>query len=108
LCFNVVQKKKMSRNAKPKIMIVDDDPCTLESLKTILNKDGYDVVLASSAREALNLLKNEAIKNETLDLKILDITLQDTDGPTLSRLIKENSEQSNVKIIYLTIMKSTR
>jgi len=52
------------------VLIVDDE----QSIRTLLDKaftnDGYNVVLAASAEEALDLLKDNPIQVMFLDLKL--------------------------------------
>jgi len=42
---------------KEKIMIVDDEPEIIDSLKTVLEKNNYDVITASSGNECLKELE---------------------------------------------------
>ena len=58
-----------------KVLIVDDEPDTLELVKLVLESGGFETVLAASGKEALNEL--EASKP---DLVLLDIMMPDMDG----------------------------
>lgn len=58
-----------------KILIVDDEPQIRTLLRTTLQRAGYDVVEAASAREAINA---KAIDKP--DLALLDLGLPDRDG----------------------------
>ena len=66
------------------ILVVDDDLDFLEIIKRILEKKGYTVSAAPSAKEAMSRLK-ERFYNVT----ILDISLPDTDGTELLSAILE-------------------
>ncbi|MEW5790607.1 MAG: sigma-54 dependent transcriptional regulator [Pseudomonadota bacterium] len=61
-----------------RILIVDDEPDIRESLKEILEDEGYQVLLAASAAEA------EAVRREQrVDLVLLDIWMPGEDGISL-------------------------
>ncbi|MBL8120835.1 MAG: response regulator, partial [Anaerolineae bacterium] len=60
------------------VIAVDDDPEVLDTLGRVLEREAYDVSLASSASEALALLEERAP-----DLAILDIIMPGMDGISL-------------------------
>lgn len=77
------------------ILVVDDDEGMLILMAEALRADGYEVVAASSAKAALAVLQKQ-----TPDLMLLDLKLQDSDGPAfISRLQKD---QSLVPFIVVT------
>jgi len=57
--------------ANPKILVVDDDPDIVETLKIVLEAHDYDVITASNGNECLS-----KVKEANPDLIILD----DDDG----------------------------
>jgi CheY-like chemotaxis protein/two-component sensor histidine kinase len=63
-----------------RILVVDDEKVVRELLARMLREQGYDVVVAGSAREAREL-------GERWDLLLTDIVMPDTDGVQLSREI---------------------
>ena len=64
------------------ICIVDDEPAILHSLKSILEDEGYQVVVATNGVEGLKVVRSDAP-----DLVILDIWMPEMDGlETLKRL----------------------
>ncbi len=64
------------------ICIVDDEPAILNTLSSILEDEGYQVVVAKSGVEGLKVVRSEAP-----DLVILDIWMPEMDGlETLKRL----------------------
>jgi len=73
------------------ILIVDDEQGILDITREILSSHGYKTFCASSAEEALKILKNESI-----DLVISDVIMPDTDGFELAHIIKH--VYPNVKI----------
>lgn len=78
----------------PLILVVDDDPVVTRTLCLNLQTDGYDVVTASSGREALRLLDKRLPA-----LAIVDLLLPDIHGFDLSRKIKSYGD---IPILVLT------
>ena len=66
------------------IMVVEDDDATRAFLADNLKADSYDVVTASNARQALNLLE---VKD--CDLMLLDVMLPDGSGFEFCRRLRE-------------------
>jgi CheY-like chemotaxis protein len=66
------------------ILLVDDSADTLEPLARLLKMSGYDVRLARTAAEALQL----AAAPGPVDLMISDLGLPDRDGTDLMREVK--------------------
>lgn len=64
------------------ILVVDDDPLLLRMTQIVLDGLGYRVLLASSGRQALELIAREEGK---LDLVVLDLRMPDMDGMTVLR-----------------------
>lgn len=83
----------MSLNKK--VLVIDDEPDTLELIQLILEDGGFEAVLASSGFEALDIL--ETVKP---DLVLLDIMMPDMDGWEVFRKIKE--KDSNMPVAILT------
>jgi two-component system response regulator VicR len=83
-----------------KIMVVDDEPGIQRSVKRVLEKEGYDIVTASSGRECLDKLEKEHV-----DLIILDIIMPDMDGGMVAKQIRENKKYDDTKIIHLSVLK---
>ena len=79
----------------PRILIVDDDPGTCETLGDILRARGHVVEAATNGREGLGMLAGTPI-----DLAIVDIKLPDISGLQLLDAIKGASPQTEV--IFVT------
>ena len=77
-----------------KILVVDDNADIRELLEILLTSEGYDVTLASSGEQALQLLHPE------LDLVILDIMMPELDGFSAAREIRKF--RPNLPIILLS------
>jgi two-component system response regulator AtoC len=72
------------REAKGKVLVVDDEYLIRYSLKRIIEGEGYAVCTAGSGQEALRLFEEQVP-----DIVILDIHLPDSNGLSLLRTIKE-------------------
>lgn len=68
----------------PQILIIDDDKNTRYYLNAVLSSAGYESFTASSAQEALNL-----IKKTSFHLLIVDIMMPGMDGFEFTRLLRD-------------------
>jgi len=79
------------------ILIVDDEQHILELLKFNLRKEGYNTFEADSGVQALDILKNNKV-----DLVILDIMMSDKDGYEVLKEIRFNRDTKNLPVILLS------
>lgn len=77
-----------------KILIIDDDSGLRKSLSAFLSKNGYNVKTAPGGKAGLKIIKNEKI-----DLVLLDIRMPEMDGITTLKKIKELNKTLNIIII---------
>ena len=75
-----------AEGAAPRILVVDDEPSMREMLRIVLRRDGYDVVVARSGAEAIDLLKREPV-----DMLLSDIRMPDVGGVEVLRVAKEQN-----------------
>lgn len=78
------------------ILIVEDDRFILEGLILSLKDEGFELVSASSFKEASALIEE---KLNRMELILLDVTLPDGSGFDLFQMIREKSD---VPILFLT------
>lgn len=79
---------------KGKILIVDDEPKIVSTVRAYLEREGYQVMEANDGKKAL-----ESFRREQPDLIILDLMLPEIDGLEVCRQIRRSSD---VPIIMLT------
>ncbi len=79
---------------KKRIIVIDDDKSILRTFTRILQKNGYEIEVAETGKEAL-----EKTKSKSHDLALIDIRLPDMDGTDL--LVK--MQQMNPKAIKIMI-----
>jgi DNA-binding NtrC family response regulator len=68
-----------------KILVVDDDPMVLDSCDLVLRSEGYEVVLTSSVKQAL-----EVLEEKNFDLLLVDVIMPEYDGMYLIGNVREN------------------
>jgi two-component system phosphate regulon response regulator PhoB len=81
----------------PHVLVVEDEDSLATLLQYNLQKEGYDVGLASDGEEAL-LLVDERLP----DLIVLDWMLPKVSGIEVCRRLRQRNETRNVPIIMLT------
>ncbi len=74
-----------------RILIADSDPHVLLLCRDELQEEGYEVLVASNAREALGLLEQDCP-----DLVVLEIMLPDMSGFETVQIIKGTCRQTPV------------
>ena len=83
-----------------KIMIVDDEPDIIYSVKQGLEDldVNYEIIGAESGKECIRLLKNNQIPNAIL----LDVMMPEMSGWETFDIIKENQLWNGIPIVFLT------
>ena len=84
-----------------KILIVDDEPSIIVPVQFLMEQNGYDVMVAFSGEEAM-----EIIAEKKVDLILLDIMLPVIDGFEVCQRVRENPQWHKIKIILLTALGS--
>lgn len=80
-----------------KILLVDDEEDILEILEYNLEKEGYNVRTAKSAKKAL-----KTVKDWIPELILLDIMMPEIDGIELCGLLREKKSLDQTLIVFLT------
>jgi CheY-like chemotaxis protein len=83
--------------ANEQILVVDDTPANLKLARVLLMTEGYSVLTAENAEQALEVLKTAKPR-----LILMDLQLPGIDGLELTRRIKTNPETGKIIIIALT------
>ncbi len=81
-------------DARKKILIVDDEPKIRDIYIRLFVEAGLVVRVASSAREATNIMIREKI-----DVVLLDINMPEVDGKTMYEVIQEFDPSLKVIIV---------
>ncbi len=80
-----------------KILIVDDEPNILLSLKFLLQQAGFEVYTATDGQAAL-----DALQAQPVDLMLLDVMLPNKSGYEVCQAVRANPAWNAVKVIMLT------
>ena len=84
---------------RKKILVVDDEPDVAQLARVYLEKRGYQVIVATSGREAL-----DKTRQEHPDLITLDILLPDMDGFVVLEHLKAEPDTASIPVLMLTIV----
>jgi CheY-like chemotaxis protein len=103
--LELLESRKPSRPEIPavvepkhlRVLVVEDNRDSAESLRRLLELCGYAVTIAETAKEGL-----DAAKSIRPDVVLCDIGLPDSDGFSLARALRKNPETSTVRLIAVT------
>ena len=76
------------------LLVVDDDPVTIDLLKEVLSKEGYEVSTALSGEEAI-----AQGTNHFFDIIITDVRMGEKDGVEVLRFFKKSAPDTTVIMI---------
>ncbi len=82
-----------------RILIVNDDPNLQRVIAEILEKEGYELLLADGSGRAMDLLHQQPV-----DLILLDIVMPDLSGYDVCRRLREIPATKELPVIFLTAM----
>ncbi len=86
-----------SGTAQAKLMIVDDDPQTLDLLRTLLEPWGFNLTLLDDPTQFWKTLKKNAP-----DLLILDIEMPELSGIDLCQVVRNDPDWSELPVLFLS------
>ena len=84
-------------NKRPLILVVDDEVDITETYAMFLDFEGYEVITANNALQAL-----EVLASRVPDLIISDCMMPHMDGVELSRQVKARPSTRNTPIILMS------
>ncbi|MGA8110515.1 MAG: ATP-binding protein [Acidobacteriaceae bacterium] len=87
----------MTADEKVNILMVDDQPSKLLSYEVILADLGENLIRASSAREALNVLLKKDVA-----VVLMDVSMPELDGFELADMIREHPRFGKTAIIFIS------
>ncbi len=83
----------------PLILVVDDDPSVNTLIQFTLEEEGYDVITATNAQEALRLATKRLP-----DLITLDVLMPEMDGFHVLDLLKKNPDTAPIPVCVVSIV----
>jgi two-component system response regulator AtoC len=99
-CKNMHRRCSPISYFKPTILVVDDEESVRKSLAALLKKNG-NVITAADSEESFRQLKNNEV-----DLVLLDVRLPEISGMEILRKIKKSDE--HLMVIMITALQDTR
>jgi two-component system phosphate regulon response regulator PhoB len=82
---------------KPRILVVDDEPETIELVEFNLRQAGFDVSSAADGEEAL-----KKARTQLPSLIVLDLMLPEVDGLEVCKMLRRDPATAAIPIIMLT------
>ncbi len=86
-------------NNKPRVLVVDDDPTSIDLLAVLLG-DNYKLIVAKSGEQALKRARAETPP----DIILLDILMPVMDGIEVCRQLKADSATADIPVIFVTAL----
>ena len=80
-----------------KILVVDDNVAVVSTLKTFLEIEGYEVIVARSGAEGFKLAKEE-----NPDLIITDFVMPNINGYHFTKMLKSDPDTSSIPVILIS------
>ncbi|HEY3973649.1 MAG TPA: response regulator [Candidatus Sulfotelmatobacter sp.] len=93
----VVDPKGSTLLGPKKILTVDDSATYLHELADELRDEGYDIILAGSGKEALELLEVQSV-----DCILLDLMMPNLSGKETCKIIKKRAAWRQIPLVILT------
>jgi CheY-like chemotaxis protein len=81
-----------------RVLVADDDPAILRLIKTILEKENYEVVTARDGREAYKILQTD----HDFTAGIFDVVMPHISGPELVRFMKTEKRLLRIPVMMMT------
>jgi len=85
-------------NTKGRVLVADDDPAILRLVRTILEKEGFTVVVARDGREAYKALQ----ENANFTAAVLDVIMPHIQGPELVRFMRTENRYNKIPVMMMT------
>ena len=92
-----IKQAHSARAARPKVLVVDDEPLIGLLYHRHIEKAGFHLITASTAQKGLSIAQNEAPA-----LIIVDVILPQVDGLSLVRQLKAADSTKNIPTIVFT------
>ena len=80
-----------------RIMIVDDSPTDVQSLKTILEKSGHSVSSVTNGNDAL-----PRVKAEKPDVIIMDVVMPGINGFQATRSLSKDPDTAHIPVVVVS------
>ena len=87
--------------ARPlRLLLVDDDPVILQSLKDVLTSDGHQVTTADGGQKGIDTFRSSRSRGESFDLVFTDLGMPKIDGRRVAAAVK--ASDAAIPVVLLT------
>jgi CheY-like chemotaxis protein len=87
----------MEESSALRVLVVEDDRDTAETLRALLDLCGYIVVIAANSQEGI-----EAARKLEPHVVLCDIGLPDSDGYVVASVLKQGGHRTRARLIAVT------
>lgn len=91
------EKQEKTSNEIPTVMVVDDSVTVRKITSRLLERNGYQVILAKDGMDAISILQDH-----TPDVMLLDIEMPRMDGFEVASIVKHEDRLKDISIIMIT------
>lgn len=84
-------------SGRPVVLVADDDRDILELVSLALERDGYELLLASNGEEALELARTHLPS-----LAVLDVMMPRLDGREVTRRLRAEPSTREIRVVLLS------
>lgn len=95
---STAQRPTPASAARPRVLLVDDDPDSLMALEAVLEPLDVELVKATSGEQALQILST----GDAYALILLDVRMKGLDGYETASLLRQNERTRSIPVIFLT------
>jgi CheY-like chemotaxis protein len=86
-------------HASLRILLVDDDPVLLESLRDVLEREGHAVVATGGGQAGIDAFRSAAQSGQPFSIVITDLGMPHVDGRQVATEVKKICAQSSVILL---------
>jgi two-component system sensor histidine kinase/response regulator len=94
-----LENQKSTSPSEGTVLIVDDNPLITTVLKSLLQNEHFDVIVASNGEEAL-----AAVDSSGIDVVVCDVMMPKMDGYEFHESLRARSEHAHIPFIFLTAL----
>ena len=91
------ERQEKTSNEIPTVMVVDDSVTVRKITSRLLERNGYQVILAKDGMDAISILQDH-----TPDVMLLDIEMPRMDGFEVASIVKHEDRLKDISIIMIT------
>lgn len=88
---------KHAKQSFAQILVIDDEITSCQILETILQKEGFSVIVTHSGSKG-----REIAANSQPDLILMDVKMPEEDGLTTCAALKTDAKTANIPVVFLS------